>query len=117
MEIIRKIYRQSAFILIPAAAVSAVIDWKKMPLSILIGGVLALANLKGLAWGVSGLIGSQKATIKLVLFSMIRFFIIFAVLLVLLLFGVVNIIGVIVGLTIVFTLFLKEGLKSAQKET
>jgi len=116
MEIIKKIYRQSAFILIPLAALSAFIDWKRLPLGILIGGVLALANLKGLAWGVEGLMGTQKAATKLVFFSFIRFFIILAILLILIWLKLINIIGVIVGLTAVFILFLKEGFKSAKNE-
>lgn len=116
MEIIKKIYKQSAFILVPAAALSALVDWKKLPVSILIGGVIALTNLKGLVWGIEGSIGTQKAATKLVFFSLLRLSIVFTILVILVLLRLINIIGVIIGFTAVFILFLKEGFKSAKEE-
>lgn len=117
MEIIRKVYKQAGFLLIPAALFSALIEWKRLPASILVGGVLALANLKGLAWGVEGLIGAgQQASGKLIFFSLIRFFMVFAILLILIWFQLVNIAGIFIGFTLVVVLLLKEGIRLAKNE-
>ncbi|TAL23598.1 MAG: hypothetical protein EPN94_09220 [Nitrospirae bacterium] len=115
MEIIRRIYKQSAFILIPLAVISAFFEWRKLPLSILIGGGLAVANLKGLAWGVQGLVGTgQQATGMLVFFSLIRLFILIAVIVILLWLKIINIAGIFIGFTAVLILLLKEGVRSAR---
>ncbi|MEK7332078.1 MAG: hypothetical protein AAB017_01765 [Nitrospirota bacterium] len=117
MQIIKRIYKQSAFILIPLAVLSAFFEWKKLPLSILIGGGLAVANLKGLAWGVQGLVGTgQQATGALVFFSLIRFFIMTAILIILLWLKIINMAGIFIGLTTVLVLLLKEGVRSAREE-
>ena len=114
-EIIKRVYRQSVFVLIPFAIVSAVIEWKRLPLSILIGGILALANLKGLAWGIGGLVGAaEQVSAKLVFFSLIRFFILFVILIILMWLKVINIAGIFVGITTVLIVLLKEGFKAAK---
>lgn len=106
---IKKIYKQSLVVLIIFAALSAFFEWKKLPLSILLGGVLGLANLKALSWGVEGMIGTYKASGKLIFFSMLRLFLIFALLGVLLALHLINILGVLVGFTVVFIILMKEG--------
>lgn len=117
MQIIKRIYRESVFILIPAAALSAFIEWKKLPLSILIGGILGLANLKGLAWGVQGLVGTgEQVSGKLVFFSFFRLFIFFVIVIVLLWLKIINIAGIFIGLTAVLVLLMVEGVRSAKSE-
>ena len=115
-EIVRRVYRQSVFTLIPFAIISAVIEWKRLPLSILIGGILALANLKGLAWGIGGLIGTgENVSGKLVFLSLIRLFIFFVILIILLWLKVINIAGIFVGITTVLIVLLKVGFKAAKE--
>ncbi len=116
MKMIERIYKQAVFVLVPLALISALIDWKKLPVSIIIGGVIGLANLKGLAWGVEGLIGAKGARAALVFFSLIRLFIVFAILIILFWLKIVNVFGIFIGFTIVLTLFLKEGFRSAKNE-
>ncbi|OGW30606.1 MAG: hypothetical protein A2X54_04585 [Nitrospirae bacterium GWF2_44_13] len=114
-EIVRKVYKQSAFTLIPFAIISALIEWKKLPVSILIGGILALANLKGLAWGIGGLIGTgEQVSGKLVFLSLIRFFILSIILIILLWLKVINIAGIFVGITTVLIVLLIAGFKAAK---
>ena len=115
-EIVRRVYRQSVFTLIPFAIISAVIEWKRLPLSILIGGILALANLKGLAWGIGGLVGTgENVSGKLVFLSLIRLFIFFVILIILLWLKVINIAGIFVGITTVLIVLLKVGFKAAKE--
>ena len=116
MEMIKRIYKQSAIMLIVVAALSAFVEWKKLPLSILIGGALGLANLKGLVWGVQGLIGViEQAAAKLVFFSFFRLFILSAIIVILIWLQLVNIAGVALGFTLVLILLLKEGFKAAKE--
>lgn len=111
---LRRIYRTGFFILLPLAALSALYDWKKLPLSIVIGGVLGLANLKGLAWGLRDF-SAYKPTGRVIFWSMLRFMIIGMILFILALLKLINFIGILIGFTVVFTLILKEGLRTARE--
>jgi uncharacterized paraquat-inducible protein A len=118
MEIVRKVYKQSALALIPLAIISALLfplEWKRLSLSILIGGILALANLKGLAWGIGGLVGTgEQVSGKLVFFSHIRLFILFVILIILMWLKAINIAGIFVGITTVLIMLLIVGFKAAK---
>ena len=115
MDLIQKIHRTSLILLVPLAALSAFIEWKRLPLSILTGGLLGLLNLRALAWGVQGLLGSQKAGAKMLLFSQFRLVMLFLVLAALVYLKLVNIFGVLAGFTVVFSTVIVEGLKHAKK--
>ena len=114
MDLIKRIYKKSFLALIPLAILSALIEWKRLPASILIGGALGFANIKGLAWGVRGLLGTGKATGRMVFFSMFRLFLLFAILSALVYLKLVNIFGILIGLTVIFLLLITEGLKYAK---
>lgn len=118
----KRIYRRALIGLAIFAGLSIFLGWRemgaawriKMPAGVVAGGVLALANLKGLAWGVTGLLGDQKATVKLVFFSFFRFMLLMIILLALLKLGLINPVGVLIGLTVVFTVLIMEGLVEAR---
>lgn len=116
MKMIKRVYRNSAFVLVILAAASAFFEWKRLPASILIGGLLALVNLKGLSWGVESLIGSYKATARLVFFSMLRLAMLVFIVAVLLWLKLINVIGIFIGLTVVFTVIMIEGLRASAEE-
>ena len=97
------------------AACKMWVNWRMLA-GTMAGGVLALANLKGLSWGVTGLIGAEKATPKLVFFSFFRFMFLMLTLLLLLKLGLINPIGVLIGLTVVFTVLIMEGLGEANRQ-
>ena len=114
MDILKRIYKQAAFLLIPAAAVSALIEPKKLPLSIILGGVFALLNLKGMSWGLGNLLGSYKATSKLVILGIIRLTVLFSVITALAVLRLVSLMGLLIGFTLIFMLLLKEGVAAAR---
>jgi hypothetical protein len=114
MDLIKRIYKKSVLVLIPLALLSALLDWKKLPLSIVIGGALGLANIKGLAWGVNGLIGTGRATGRMIFFSMFRLFLLFGILSLLVYLRIVNVFGILAGFTVIFALLMIEGLKYAK---
>jgi hypothetical protein len=111
MEILKGVIQKSIIILLPSAILSAFLEWKKLPFSIIVGGILGILNLRGLVRGVEGFIGSKGLTFKILFFSMIRLSILFTMILVLLWLRVVNVLGLLFGLTIVFILILIEGLR------
>ncbi|HSB31289.1 MAG TPA: hypothetical protein VLD55_06770 [Candidatus Sulfobium mesophilum] len=115
MELIKRIYKKAFLVLIPLALLSALLEWKKLPLSVIVGGVLCLANIRGLEWGVTGLLGTGKATGRMIFFSMFRLFLLFAILSLLIYLRLVNVFGVLAGFTVIFALLLIEGLKVAKK--
>jgi len=103
-------------VLFPLAAASAFIEWEKLPISILTGGVLGLLNIRALAWGVHGLLGSQRAGTKVLFFSQFRIVMLFLVLTTLVYLKLVNIFGILAGFTVVFGMVIIEGLKYAKDE-
>jgi len=114
MDLIRRVQKSSLIVLIPLAVLSAFLEWKKLPLSVLIGGALGLLNLRGLAWGVQGILGAEKATSRMLFFSQFRFIMLFFVLAALAYLRLVNIFGILAGFTVVFISVLIEGLKNSK---
>ena len=116
MDLIQKINRNSLILLFPLAAFSAFIEWQKLPISILTGGILGLLNIRALAWGVNGLLGTQRASTKVLFFSQFRIVMLFLVLTMLVYLNLVNIFGILAGFTVVFSMVIIEGFKYAKKE-
>jgi hypothetical protein len=114
MDLIRKINRNTLIILFPLAMASAFIEWKKLPFSILISGMLGLFNIRALAWGVQGLLGPHKSTAKTIFFSQFRLVMLFLILTTLILLRLVSILGVLAGFTVVFVMVIIEGLKHSR---
>ena len=116
MDLVRKIQKSSLIVLFPLATLSAILEWKKLPLSVLAGGALGLVNLRGLAWGVQGLLGTEKASARMLFFSQFRIIMLFFVLAALVYLKLVNIFGILAGFTVVFSMVIIEGLKYSKDE-
>ena len=121
INLIKRIHRQALIFLIIAAAITTLIaawteitDWRKLPHSVLIGGLLGLANLKGLAWGLKDFATLHRPSGKLIFWSMLRFFILAFILIALALLKLIDFFGILIGFTVVFVLILKEGLRIAR---
>jgi hypothetical protein len=114
INLIKRINKQSIIILVVAAAFSSLYEWKKFPFSILIGGLLGLANLTGLAWGLRDF-AIYRSSGKVIFLSIFRFLILALILTVLAVLKLVNLIGILIGFTIVFVLVLVEGLRTAKR--
>lgn len=98
-----------------AAVLSAIlIEPRKVPLGIVMGWLLGIANLRTLSRNIEGLVGSEKATVKLVILSMARLLALFAAIFVLIYFKAVNIFGLLFGFTVVFVFILIEGVKAGK---
>lgn len=124
INLIKRVHRQALIYLIIAAAVTTTVaaltttaDWRKLPHSILIGGLLGLANFKGLAWGLKDFATLQRPSGKLIFWSMVRFFILALILIILAILKLINFFGVLIGLTIVFALILKEGFRALKESS
>jgi hypothetical protein len=112
MEILKRVVKKSVFIVLPAAVISAFfIESQKLPLGILTGWLFGILNLRQLTRNIEGLVGSEKATVKLVFLSMIRLLVLFAAIFVLVYYRIVNIFGLLFGFTVVFVFILVEGVK------
>jgi hypothetical protein len=114
MDLTKQISRKGLLILVPLAFFSAFIEGRRLPAGILAGGLLGIANIKGIAWGVKGLIGSGGPTGRMVFFSMFRLLLLFGILACLVYLRLVNVLGVLVGFTVIFALVIVEGLRYAK---
>jgi hypothetical protein len=111
-----KIYRQAALIIIPLAIASAFIEPVKLPLGILAGALLAIINFRGMIKNLEGLIGSDRPTAKLVFLSIIRLVVIFAIIIALAVLQIVNLLGLMVGFTVIVVLVVRAGYIASQEE-
>ncbi|MEW5745349.1 MAG: hypothetical protein AB1805_07940 [Nitrospirota bacterium] len=114
--IIKRVNVQSALVLIPLALLSLLTPWggRRFALGVLVGGLVAASNLKGLAWSVTALIGVERPQGKIVFLSIFRLLVVFAFLLVLAALKAIDLFGLLLGLTVVFIIILKEGLVAAR---
>jgi len=115
MVLLKRIYKRAILILLPLALLSAFIEWKKLPMSILIGGILGLINLRGLARGVYSIVGTYRPTAKMVISTIFRLGFLAAVLIILFAFKIVNVFGILIGFTVIFILIITEGLRLAKE--
>lgn len=125
---IKKIIKQSLYIIFPLTVLSFLADWNSetlkglrnfgapelIPLSLLAGGILGIANLKGLAWSIELLTGNRKTDRKILVLGIFRLFILFVLITFLAYSRRVNLLALMAGMTIVFILTIKEGLKRAR---
>jgi len=130
MDLVRKVIKQTTCVTVPLVLLSLLVDWDReslrflrpfgnpdyMTVSIILGAVLGIANLKGLIWGLESMLGARQASAKLVFLSLFRLFILFAVIVALAVFSLVNFLGLLAGMTVAFVFLIKEGLKMAQKQ-
>ncbi len=116
MVMTSKIYKQAAIIVIPLAIASAFIEPVKLPLGILAGALLATVNFRGMIKNLEGLMGTDRPTAKLVFMSIVRLVVIFAVIIALAVLKVVNLLGLMVGFTVVVVLVVREGYIASQEE-
>jgi hypothetical protein len=117
VELLKGVFKKSVLIILPAALVSAFfIDPRKMPLGILLGWLFGIINLRQLTRNITGLLDSEKATIKLLFLSMTRLLALFAAITMLVYYNIVNVFGLLFGFTVVFLLILIEGWRVGKSE-
>ncbi len=110
----KRIYKQSIIVLLIAVLLSFFLDGRTLPFSIIVGGIIGILNFRGLSWGVHGLLNTEGAGGKLLFFSFLRIVIIFSIIVVLIYFQAVNVLGLLVGFTVVFLVIIKESFLSAR---
>ncbi len=126
MEILKGVIRKSVPLLFILCGISILINWHKIgfagyfgntryiPHSIIIGGLLGLANLRGLVWGIETLLGTARANTRLVYLSLLRLGILFLIIIILAAMRLINLIGLVTGLTTVFVVMVYEGIRKAR---
>jgi hypothetical protein len=130
MKLLKRVIKQSSIVIIPLALLSLLVDWKDehlkfmrlfgnpafVPISIIIGGIMGIANLKGLVWGTENLLGTTKANAKLIFLSLFRLLVFFTAIIILTFLKLINLLGFVAGLTVVFLILIKEGMRMAQDQ-
>lgn len=115
MEILKRVIKKSLFVILPALLLSAfLIEPRKIPLGILMGWLFGILNLRQLTRNIEGIVGSERATVKLVFLSMTRLLVLFAAIFFLIYYRVVNVFGLLFGFTVVFAFILIEGARAGK---
>ncbi len=107
---VKTVYRQAIILILIASLIAFLVGWKKAPVGIITGGIIALLNFKGLAWGVNGFLTTDGARGKLIFLSLLRILVTFLILAFIIFYKLVDALGLLLGLSTVFVLILKEGL-------
>jgi hypothetical protein len=129
MELTKRVIKQSILAILPLVLLAFLIRAKLeqieflvllgnprlIPSSIVIGSILGILNLKGLAWGIESLLGTHKANVTLLILNILRLLILFIIITILVAFRLVNLIGLTLGMTVVLFILIKEGLKMARQ--
>ncbi len=116
MELYKAIIKKSLFVLIPVLVASVFIESQKLPLGIFLGWFFGLTNFKGMVKNVQGITDIHQLKSKLFVLGIFRLGILFAAIFALAYFKVINLIGLLVGFTIVFVFIMIEGLNAAKSE-
>ncbi len=116
MDILKKVTKNSLYVLVPVLIGSVFIESQKLPLGIFMGWFFGIFNFKGMTKNVEAMTDIQKAKTKMFMLSIFRLGILFAAIFALAYFKIINIIGLLVGFTIVFVFIIIEGLKAAKAE-
>lgn len=111
MEILKRVIKKSIFIVLPALVVSAFIEPRKLPLGIFLGWLFGILNLRALTRNVEGIVGAENATPRIVILNLVRLLTLFVAIFVLVYYRVVNVIGLLIGFTVVLVTILIEGWK------
>lgn len=112
----KRLHNKALLILIPLSLLSAFIEPRKVPLSILAGGVLALLNFRGLSKGLESLLGIHKPAMKLLFLGIFRLLVVSTAIVLLAFFRLVNLPALAAGFTVVVILVVVEGYRTAMKE-
>ena len=97
------------------AAISAATgDWR-FPLGVIAGGALGLFNLRGMARGLSELTTTPDPKARIMAKSLVRLLLLGAAIVVLAVTHAVNLIGLLIGFTVVLTCVVAEGFLSARR--
>jgi len=110
---IKKIARNTAIILIPAALIAAFLPWENLSFSILIGGLLGILNIRALAWSIEGILGTAAVNMKMLFFSQFRFVMLTIIVITLAYLRLINLIGIMAGFSVVFFQLLYVGYRNA----
>lgn len=126
----KKVLKETLVVIVPLVILSLLVDWNKgslrflrpfgnpdhITISIILGAILGIANLRAMIWGLESMLGTQQASAKLVFLSLLRLFILFTIIIVLAVLQLINFLGLLAGMTVVFIFLIKEGLKMAQEQ-
>ncbi|HIJ60554.1 MAG TPA: hypothetical protein HPP56_08080 [Nitrospirae bacterium] len=111
----KKISIWAVYIIAPLSLIALFLFNWKASLSLILGGFFAIVNFRGVIWGVENIVALDKSKSKMMIMTLFRLLVIFSLLLILLIFGVINIPAIAAGFSIVFLLILKEGLVRAKE--
>ncbi len=114
-NLVKKITNKSAWTLFFLAAASAVLDWKRFPPAILLGGIVGILHLKGVVATAGTLTKGIKTKGVLWLFSIFRLMAVAAGLFLLVRDVGIDPLGLLAGLIIVHAFILLEGWLNARK--
>jgi len=113
----KRVNRISLVLLVVAAAGLAFVEPRKLPASLLAGGLLGMLNFQGLHRGLEMMLGSHRPAGKLLFLSIFRLLIVSAIIILLAIARLVNLPALAAGFTVVVAVVVAEGLRASLRES
>lgn len=118
-QMLQRIYKLVC-IVIPLLALAAGVFWWgdwRIPFSIFVGGALSIVSLRIIVWAVQRFLGTSMAQPIIIGISTLKIFVMFAIMVALAVLGLLNVVAMITGFTVVLFLTTVEGYRAAKAGT
>jgi len=112
----RRYYRHAVIVTIAAAALSALIESKRLPVGIIVGGVLAIINIRGLSKGLYNLLSQPHPARRLFMAGTFRLMMLATVITLLAYYRLVDLLGLLAGFAVASMVLIIEGLGAVRRE-
>lgn len=114
-EMLTKIYKQSLWAIAVMTISGVFLTDLKFAFNLMLGGLTALVNLRGIVWTMQTLLGTDKARSKILFLSFLRLLVLGLFFVILGIFGFLVPFALLISFSLIFLIIFKEGLITAYK--
>lgn len=112
----KRYYMRAIIITVMAAALAAIIEPRRLPVGVIVGGALAIINIRGLTKGLYNLMSQPHPARRLFLAGSVRLMMLATIIILLAYFRLVDMLGLLAGFAVASMALVLEGLGAVRKE-
>lgn len=112
----RRYYRHAVIVTIASAALAALIEPRRLPVGVAVGGVLAIINIRGLSKGLYNLLSQPHPARRLFMAGTFRLMMLATVITLLAYYRLVDLLGLLAGFAVASMVLVIEGLGAVRRE-
>lgn len=112
----RRYYRRAVIVTLMVAALSAALESRRLPVGVLVGGALAITNIRGLSKGLTNLMSQPHPARRLFMAGTFRLLMLATVITLLAYYRLVDLLGLLAGFATASMVLVVEGLGAVRRE-